>query len=172
MMNSISKSSLLWIILLVSLLKSAWAQPALPTVFGAASREAEASKFVMILKVAGLTDQLSENGPYTLFLPTNEAIELLPENEQQALFKNPDVARRFALDHLITGKAVVRNLRTLPQAPTMGNLDLSIHISGRQLLVNEAHLVKSDIEASNGVIHVIDRVLVNTQNIQLVQSEN
>lgn len=148
------------------------AQPALPTVYGAASREPEASKFVMILKVADLSDQLNKNGPYTLFLPTNEAIAKLPENEQQALFENKGAARRFALDHLITGKAVVRNLRTLPQAPTMGNLDLNIHISARQLTVNDAHLVKSDIEASNGVVHVVDQVLMKTQNVQLVQSEH
>jgi len=148
----------------------AFGQTGHPTIYETAARQPEAGQFLKILKIAGLKGMLAEGGPYTLFLPNDQAINHLPEKKQQDLLENPDLARRFALDHLITGKAVLYNLRTLPEAPTMGNLDLKIVLSARHVLINNARLVKPDIEASNGVVHIIDRVLTDKQPVQLVQT--
>ena len=114
------------------------------------------------LTEAGLVDTLKGEGPYTVFAPTDEAFEALPEGTVEALLEDPQGQLTDILTyHVVPGKVMSTDLSDGMTATTVNGEDVTITIAeDGTVMVNDATVVAADIEASNGVIHVIDTVLI------------
>lgn len=112
------------------------------------------------IKASGLQEILKTKGPFTLLAPSDEAFAQVPKEQLEALFSDPASLRAFVLRHLVSGKLSSRDLARLDQVPEVLGSQYAVSVQNRSLCVGEARLVRSDIQASNGTLHVIDRVLV------------
>jgi uncharacterized surface protein with fasciclin (FAS1) repeats len=114
------------------------------------------------LQAADLVDTLKGAGPFTVFAPTDEAFAKLPAGTLEDLLKpeNKDKLRAILTYHVIPGKVPAAKVVKLSSAKTVNGQELRITTSGGAVMVNDAHVVKTDIAASNGVIHVIDAVIL------------
>jgi uncharacterized surface protein with fasciclin (FAS1) repeats len=114
------------------------------------------------LQAADLVDTLKGPGPFTVFAPTDEAFAKLPEGTLDELLKpeNKEKLRAILTYHVVAGIVPSAKLVTLSSAKTVNGQELKITVMGENVMVNNAHVVKTDIPASNGVIHVIDRVIL------------
>ncbi len=112
------------------------------------------------LAAADLTETLSEAGPYTVFAPTDEAFEALPEGavEQLLLPENKDVLAQILSYHVVPGELFSEDLETGVISTVEGS-DIAVEV-GDVVTVNNANVVVPNVEASNGVIHIIDRVIL------------
>jgi len=116
---------------------------------------------VAAVKAAGLVDTLSGPGPFTVFAPTDDAFAKLPPGTVDSLLlpKNKAKLKAILLYHVVAGKVLSSDLKS-GSVKTVGGGDLTIDLSGSAPKVNDATVIKADIPASNGVIHVIDTVLL------------
>jgi uncharacterized surface protein with fasciclin (FAS1) repeats len=126
---------------------------------------AVAGKFntlVAAVKAAGLVDTLKGPGPFTVFAPTDEAFAALPAGALDSLLKpeNKDKLQKVLTYHVVPGKVTSKEVVKLNSAKTVEGSTVSIKASGGQVMVDEARVTKADIAASNGVIHVIDKVIL------------
>jgi uncharacterized surface protein with fasciclin (FAS1) repeats len=114
------------------------------------------------LKAAGLVDALKGPGPFTVFAPTDEAFAKLPPGTVENLLKpeNKDQLRKILTYHVVTGRVTAKDVVKLDSAKTLEGGSLSIQAGDSGVMVNNARVTKTDIPASNGVIHVIDAVLL------------
>lgn len=114
------------------------------------------------LTAADLVSTLKGTGPFTVFAPTDEAFAKLPAGTLDNLLKpeNKTTLRRILTFHVVSGKVMAADVLKLKTAKAVSGDPLSIMTSGGGVTVNGAHVVKTDIEATNGVIHVIDAVLL------------
>lgn len=114
------------------------------------------------LDAAGKTEMLKEKGPYTVFAPSDEAFAQLPKGTVEELLKPENKAKlgKILAYHVIEGKAVMAADVKAMKAKTANGSELDIKVSGDTVTVNDAKVVKADVKASNGVIHVIDKVLM------------
>ena len=108
---------------------------------------------------AGLSDVLEHEGPYTVFAPSDEAFAKLPDGAVQSLLATPDTLADVVNYHLVPGRITAADIAGRISAETLQGEDLAISNNGA-IRVDGARLVSGDLEASNGVIHVIDRVLL------------
>jgi uncharacterized surface protein with fasciclin (FAS1) repeats len=117
---------------------------------------------VAAVKAAGLVDTLSGKGPYTVFAPTDDAFAKLPPGTVDSLLKPENLPKLKAilLYHVVAGDVTSSALKDGESVKTVGGKSLKIEIAGGVVKVNDATVVKADIPASNGVIHVIDTVLL------------
>lgn len=136
-----------------NLLDAVAADPRLSTLYGA-------------IEAAGLDETLATGGPYTIFAPTNDAFDALPEGQLEDYLKpdNTDKLVRMLEYHIVEGEV---RASTVPPAeegvPTasLNGLDLSVRdMGGGQLMINQASILETDVEGGNGIVHVIDSVLV------------
>ena len=126
---------------------------------------AVAGKFntlVAAVKAAGLVDTLKGKGPFTVFAPTDEAFAKLPAGTLENLLKpeNKEKLQQILKYHVVSGQVMAKDVMKMHSAKTLegGNLTIEAGIGG--VMVNQAHVTKTDIAASNGVIHVVDSVLL------------
>ncbi len=114
------------------------------------------------LQAADLVDTLKGTGPFTVFAPTDEAFAKLPAGTLDDLLKpeNKDKLRAILTYHVVAGKIPSAKVVTLSSAKTVNGHEVKIMVMGGNVMVNNAHVVKADIPASNGVIHVIDTVIL------------
>jgi uncharacterized surface protein with fasciclin (FAS1) repeats len=115
---------------------------------------------VAAVKAAGLVDTLKSPGPFTVFAPTDEAFAKLPAGAVDALLKDPAKLKKILLYHVVSGKVMAADVVKLKRAKTVEGSFLRIRVMGSQVMVDNANVVKTDIECDNGVIHVIDTVLM------------
>jgi uncharacterized surface protein with fasciclin (FAS1) repeats len=113
-----------------------------------------------LLKQAGLAGTLSTKGPYTVFAPTDAAFAKVPKATLATLAKDRAKLRSVLLYHVVKGKVTARKVVTLRSAATLNGKTVRIRATGGKVFVNSARVTKADVMASNGVIHVIDRVLI------------
>lgn len=114
------------------------------------------------LKAAGLTETLSGEGPYTVFAPTDEAFAALPQDALQDLLKpeNKEILVKILTYHVVPGNVQSSALTSgAVKSVEGGAIDVKVD-SASGVTVNDAKVVQSDIQASNGVIHVIDKVIL------------
>lgn len=113
------------------------------------------------LDAAGKTEMLQEKGPYTVFAPSDEAFAKLPKGTVEELLKPENKAKlgKILAYHVIEGKVMAADVKTM-MAKTANGAELDIKVKGDKVMVNDAKVVKADVPASNGVIHVIDTVLM------------
>ncbi|MGB9623413.1 MAG: fasciclin domain-containing protein [Phycisphaerae bacterium] len=116
------------------------------------------------LDAAGLAESLKDKGPFTVFAPTDEAFARLPKGTLEALLKNPPKLRQVLKYHVVPGHVTASNVVKLTSARTLLGQSVSIDASGG-VTVNNANVVKPDIACRNGVIHVIDAVLLPKDDV-------
>ena len=116
---------------------------------------------VAAVEAAGLVETLKGEGPFTVFAPTDEAFAALPEGtvEDLLLPENKDQLTAILTYHVVPGKVMSGDLTDGMTAATVEGSDVTIMTEGG-VMVNDANVVQPDIEASNGVIHVIDKVIM------------
>lgn len=114
---------------------------------------------VAAVQAAGLVDTLNGEGPFTVFAPTDEAFAKLPEGTVDSLLANPEELKKVLTYHVVSGKVMASDVMGMTSASTVQGGDLAIDTSNG-VKVNESMVVTPDIECSNGVIHVIDSVLL------------
>ena len=115
------------------------------------------------LQAAGLADTLKGKGPFTVFAPTDEAFGKLPAGTVESLLKpdNKDKLKAILLYHVVSGDVTAAQAMKLSSTRTVNGqaLKLRVHDDGT-VMINDANVVKADVLASNGVIHVVDTVLL------------
>jgi uncharacterized surface protein with fasciclin (FAS1) repeats len=124
---------------------------------------AEAGTFTTLLaaaEAAGLVETLQGEGPFTVFAPTDEAFAALPEGTLDDLLADPDALADILLYHVVPGNVMAADVVGLESATTAQGSDIAITVDGDTVMVNDATVTATDIVASNGVIHVIDAVLL------------
>jgi uncharacterized surface protein with fasciclin (FAS1) repeats len=114
------------------------------------------------LKAAGLVDTLKGPGPFTVFAPTDEAFKKLPPGTLEDLLKPENKAKLTAIltYHVVPGKVMAADVVKVTSAKTVQGGTLRVNASGSRVMVDNATVVKTDIPATNGVIHVIDTVVL------------
>ncbi len=125
----------------------------------------EAGSFTTLLaaaEAAGLVETLSGDGPLTVFAPTDDAFAALPEGTVEALLADTDALTAILTYHVIAGAVMSGDLSDGMIAATVNGAEITIGV-GDAVTVNDATVVAADIEASNGVIHVIDSVILPPQ---------
>lgn len=114
------------------------------------------------LQAAGLVDTLKGPGPFTVFAPTDEAFAKLPAGTLEDLLKpeNKETLRAILLYHVVPGDVTSKEVVKLHSVKTVGGETVTIAAKDGKVMINNATVTKADIQASNGVIHVIDTVLL------------
>lgn len=112
------------------------------------------------LQAAGLIDTLKGNGPFTVFAPTDEAFAKLPAGTVEALLKDKEKLTKILLYHVVPGNVMAKDVVKLKSAKTVQGSSLTISVKNGNVKVDNANVVKTDIAATNGVIHVIDTVVL------------
>ncbi|MGF1847319.1 fasciclin domain-containing protein [Vibrio lentus] len=117
---------------------------------------------VAAVKAAGLVDTLKGDGPFTVFAPTDEAFAALPEGTVEMLLKpeNKDKLVAILTYHVVPGKIMAAEVMKLSSAETLQGEAVMVAIDDGNVMINTAKVVIPDVKASNGVIHVIDAVLL------------
>jgi len=114
---------------------------------------------VAAVEAANLVDTLTSEGPFTVFAPTDEAFAKLPEGTVESLLKDKAKLTSILTYHVVSGKVMSKDVMNLKKAKTVQGQDINIDTRSG-VKVNNANVVKADIETSNGVIHVIDTVIL------------
>ncbi|MEL6750685.1 MAG: fasciclin domain-containing protein [Pseudomonadota bacterium] len=119
------------------------------------------STLVAAVKAAGLVDTLKGDGPFTVFAPTNDAFAALPAGTVEDLLKpeNKDKLTAILTYHVVSGKVMSTDLKDDMEAATVNGDTVMIDLDNG-VMVDEATVTQADLEASNGVIHVIDKVIM------------
>jgi uncharacterized surface protein with fasciclin (FAS1) repeats len=133
-----------------------------PNIVEVAAGNADFSTLVAALKAAGLVDVLSGDGPFTVFAPTNAAFAKLPAGTVENLLKPENREQLVAIltYHVVPGKVMAADVVGLESATTVQGSNISIAASDSGVTVDSANVVATDVAASNGVIHVIDSVIL------------
>jgi transforming growth factor-beta-induced protein len=120
---------------------------------------------VAAVQAAGLVDTLKGAGPFTVFAPTDEAFAKLPEGTVESLLKpeNKDKLVAVLTYHVVPGKVMAADVVKLTEAPTVQGSKAKVKVVDGAVMIDAAKVVKTDIETSNGVIHVIDAVILPPQ---------
>lgn len=134
-----------------------------PNLVQVAASDKQFSTLVRLVRAAGLVSALSGSTKLTVLAPTNAAFAKVPKRTLNALAKDRRALRRVLLYHVLRGAVPARTVVTLRSAPTLAGPDISIRVKGRSVFVNNAKVIKTDVKASNGIIHVINRVLLPPQ---------
>ena len=114
----------------------------------------------MLLKRAGLVSALKQPGPYTVFAPTDAAFKKVPKKTLKALLANKAKLKAVLLYHVVSGKVTAADVVKLHSAKTLNGKKVRIHVANSTVFVNNAKVVKADVMATNGIIHVVNRVLI------------
>ena len=113
-----------------------------------------------LLTKAGLAKTLQQKGPYTVFAPTDAAFAKVPKATVDALLADKTKLRAVLLYHVVAGKATAARVTQLSSAETASGERVRIRVSGANVFVNRSKVTKADVMATNGVIHVINGVLI------------
>lgn len=118
------------------------------------------SSFEQAIEKAGMMDILQEEGPFTLFVPTNSAFDSLPEDKRQALMQDPQALVDLVSNHVVRSRLGITDLLQANQAETLSGKSLELSAPAARLSVGGAEIVQSNLIAGNGIVHVIDRVIL------------
>lgn len=132
------------------------------TIVDVAASNPDFSTLVAAVKAAGLVDTLNGAGPFTVFAPTNAAFAKLPPGTLEDLLKPENKAKLAAIltYHVVAGKVLAADAVKLDKATTVNGADADINVEGGTVTIDGATITATDVAASNGVIHVIDTVML------------
>jgi uncharacterized surface protein with fasciclin (FAS1) repeats len=131
-----------------------------PNLVATAQAAGQFTTLLAALDAAGLSDEVANGGPYTVFAPTDAAFAALPPGTVEGLLADPEALTAVLLYHVVAGEVTATQASGLTSAPTLGGESLPIAQVGGDLQVGGATVIQADVFASNGVIHVIDAVLI------------
>lgn len=114
---------------------------------------------VAAVQAAGLVDTLKSDGPFTVFAPTDEAFAKIPKDQLDALLADKDKLTAVLTYHVVPGRVTAKEVVGMTSAKTVEGQPIQIASGDEGVTVDGAHVIKTDIEASNGIIHVIDTVI-------------
>lgn len=115
---------------------------------------------VKLVQEAGLVDALRGDGPFTVFAPTDQAFAKLPKASVEALLKDKEALKQVLLYHVVSGQVTSDKVVNLKSAKTLQGSNIRISTSKGKVKINNATVTKADILCTNGVIHVIDTVIL------------
>lgn len=133
------------------------------TIVEVASQNGSFETLVKAVQAAGLAETLNGEGPFTVFAPTDEAFSKLPEGALEDLLANEEQLKKVLTYHVVPGRVTAADVEGLDSAETVAGESLRISTEYGSVKVGEATVVQADVMASNGVIHVIDTVLLPGQ---------
>jgi uncharacterized surface protein with fasciclin (FAS1) repeats len=134
--------------------------PANPDIVDIAAADGRFTTLVAAVQAAGLVDTLKSDGPFTVFAPTDEAFAKLPEGTVEALLADIPTLTNILLYHVVPGSVGSSDVVALSSATTVSEQDVRIEVRNGNVYINDAQVIITDIEAANGVIHVIDTVIL------------
>lgn len=117
---------------------------------------------VAAVAAAGLVETLSSEGPFTVFAPVDDAFSALPEGTVETLVlpENKGQLAGILTYHVVAGKVMSTDLSDGMKAKTVNGEEITIHLNDGKVMVNDAEVVMADVETTNGVIHVINKVIM------------
>ena len=115
---------------------------------------------VAAVKAADLVETLKSKGPFTVFAPTDEAFAQIPEGQLNALLADKEALTAVLTYHVVPGKVMASDVVNLKSAQTVNGQSVGIKVWDGKVMIDAAQVVTADIEASNGVIHVVDKVIL------------
>jgi uncharacterized surface protein with fasciclin (FAS1) repeats len=115
---------------------------------------------VAAVKAAGLVETLKGDGPFTVFAPTDEAFAKLPDGTVESLLQDKEKLTAILTYHVVAGKVMAADVVKLSSAKTVQGQEIEIKSGSNGVMIDNANVIKTDIETSNGVIHVIDTVIL------------
>jgi uncharacterized surface protein with fasciclin (FAS1) repeats len=122
-----------------------------------------AGTFTILAKAlteADLLETLQADGPYTVFAPTDEAFAKLPEGTLETLLNDKEALKNILLYHVVSGRYTSEDVVKFKEATTLAKVNFSINVADGKVKINDSNVISVDIETTNGVIHVIDTVLL------------
>ena len=140
------------------------AEPMAQDIVDTAVANGSFTTLVAAVQAAGLVDTLKGAGPFTVFAPTDEAFKKLPAGTVEALLKDPAELKDILLYHVVAGKVMAADAAKLTSADTVLGKPIAIKVVDGKVMINDATVAAADVAASNGVIHVIDTVLLPPSN--------
>ena len=132
----------------------------MPNIVEVASSAGSFTTLIHAVQAVGLQETLEGPGPFTVFAPTDEAFAKLPAGTVESLLADTAQLTKVLTYHVVSGKVMAADVQSLSSAPTVEGSELTIDASSGSVKVNNATVTQADIEADNGVIHVIDTVLI------------
>jgi uncharacterized surface protein with fasciclin (FAS1) repeats len=135
------------------------AQAAASDLVDTAAASGEAKSFVAALKTVGLSQSLKKDGPYTVFAPSDAAFNKLTPDAKNELFKDKAKLEKVLAYHVIPGKVMVADVKP-GKVQTLQGDSITIKSDNGKVTVDEANVTQSDVTADNGVIHLIDTVVL------------
>ena len=144
-----------------SFLGVAQAETKAKDIVAVASSAGSFNTLVAAVKAAGLVETLQGAGPFTVFAPTDEAFARLPKGTVENLLKPENKEKLVAIltYHVVAGKVMAADVKTM-KAKTVNGKELDVKVADGAVTVDNAKVIKTDVVASNGVIHVIDTVVI------------
>jgi len=114
---------------------------------------------IRVIQETGFVDILSIEGPFTIFAPTDQAFAKLPKGTMEKLLKDKEKLTEILTYHVILDRVMVKQVLKIRKANTVNGKDLSINIKNG-VKIDKANIIKTDIECINGILHIIDEVLI------------
>jgi uncharacterized surface protein with fasciclin (FAS1) repeats len=130
------------------------------TVVDIAVEDGRFTTLVTALQAADLAGVLSGEGPFTVFAPTDDAFNNLPEGTLDSLLNDIPALKDILLYHVVSGKVLAADVVGLESAESLQGSAITVSVMGDSVMVDDANVIITDIEGSNGVIHVIDAVMI------------
>jgi uncharacterized surface protein with fasciclin (FAS1) repeats len=130
------------------------------TIVETAAGSKQFSTLVSLVKKAGLVGTLSGKGPFTVFAPTNAAFAKVPKATLKMLGEDKAMLKKVLLYHVLAGRVPASKVLKTKSATTAEGEKVNFSVRGKSAFVNESKIIKTDINCSNGIIHVINAVLI------------
>jgi uncharacterized surface protein with fasciclin (FAS1) repeats len=131
----------------------------MPTIVDIAVQAGSFNTLVQAVQAAGLVETLSGEGPFTVFAPTDEAFAQIPQETLQAVLADKEKLTAILTYHVVPGKLMAADVVRSTQLQTVQGQSITVSTEGG-VRVDNANVIQTDIEADNGVIHVIDQVIM------------
>jgi len=131
----------------------------MPTIVDIAVQAGKFNTLVQAVQAAGLVETLSGKGPFTVFAPTDEAFAQIPQETLQAVLADKEKLTAILTYHVVPGRLMAADVVRSTQLQTVQGQSITVSTEGG-VRVDDANVIQTDIEADNGVIHVIDKVIM------------
>jgi uncharacterized surface protein with fasciclin (FAS1) repeats len=127
------------------------------------AKEAGFTTLVAAVDAAGLTETLKNDGPFTVFAPTDEAFKALPEGALEGLLKDKEALTNVLLYHVVEGEVLAKDVVKIEAAKMLNGAEAKVKVKKDTVMIAGVKVIKTDIKAANGIIHVIDAVMLPSE---------
>jgi uncharacterized surface protein with fasciclin (FAS1) repeats len=160
MLNKIKMSAMMIAVAFVLTALPVVANPDKKDIVDTAVGAGSFNTLVTAVKAAGLVETLKGNGPFTVFAPTDEAFAKVPKATLESLLADKEALKKVLLYHVVAGNVMAKDVVNLKEAKTVQGSAAKVTVKDGKVMIDNANVVKTDIACTNGVIHVIDSVIL------------